>query len=362
MCALQRSYLRKLALSLEDKENVYGSGPAAWTAGAASSMLDFEESSAVATWDDTVVNDLDVVTGKELISIQEIPRESVRLTYQEPRAKPHSIAGLMALCMGTVAATQDGAFLAWRQKITKAASTALPSIGAIAKFEAGDQRQMRGLKGDSWSLSINGPYLQFQSEMIGSGYRATDATAFPASISESWLRTGDARIFIKDTAGTPITTSGAPTQGSANLGGSEVNFSTRVRSLTINWNNSHAAEAGYRASTAKLRGNFHPVRRAGTMSLAIDVDTATEATDLAYYLTQKQLAFELNVDSGVLIDAAGAFKYGIAVIIPRVQLTSIPRSSTDEFDVLTFEGAILDDGTNSELIGYTWNAVDAYLV
>jgi hypothetical protein len=324
-------------------------------------MTDFDEG-AVFEWDDTLQGNADMQTGRELITQQELVRQSTRFPYSEPRTKPHTLAGLMALALGTVAATQDGIEDAYRHKITKGSSTGLPSIGALAKFDSGDQRQMRGLKADGFTLSMNGPFLSFASTLIGSGYRVADSTTFPAIISESWLRWGDAKLFVKDTGGTPISTVGAPTQGAANLGGSEVNLSSRVRTFSMTWVNSLAAEAGYRASTGLVRGDFHAIRRSGTVSIGIDVDTVTEATELGYYLSQNQLAFELNLDSGVLIDPQGIFKFGFIVIIPRLQLTSLPRSQTDNIDVLTMEGAIMDDATNSEIVAYVYNTRIAYLV
>ena len=221
-------------------------------------MSDMDEASAVATWDDVIQANADVITGREFVTHQEIPRYSTRLTYTEPRAKPNSMAGLMALCLGTVTSAQDASETAYRHKITKAASVSLPSIAGQIKHEGGDQRLYTGLKGDSFTFAINGAYFSFTCGMVGSGKRGTSSTSFVASISENWLRVGDAKFFIKDTAGSAIDTSGAPTQGSANLGGSEVNLSTRMRTFSLSWNNAPAVEAGYRASSGLYRLNFHP--------------------------------------------------------------------------------------------------------
>jgi len=359
--ALQRHYLDQLMLSLYDAESSYGAGPGGWTNTSACSMLDFDDASAHADWDDTIQADTDVITGREFISVQEIVRQSVRLTYTEPRVKPNTLAGLMGLCLGTVATTQDGANLAYRHKLTKAASVSLPSIGAQIKYDGGDQREMRGLKGESFTLSINGPYLQFASTLIGSGYRQTATTTFAAKVPENWLRLGDAKFFVKDTGGAAISVPASPVQGAANLGGSEVNLSSRVRSFSLTWNNALAAEAGYRASTGLLRGNFHPVRRSCTVSLAFDVESATEATELGYYLSQAKLALELNVDSGTLIVGGGTYKFGLIVIVPSLQLTRLPRTQQDQFEVLTMEGAVRDDGTNSEVVAFVYNAKATYL-
>jgi hypothetical protein len=360
--ALQRSYARQLMLSLFDKEATYGAGAGGWSASSACLMMDYEEDSGLIEWDDLVVQNNDVLTSREMVTHQELVRQSSRITYQEPRTKPNTLAGLLGLVLGSVASTQDGSETAYRHKITKASSIGTPSIAAQAKFEGGDQREFRGMKGSQATLSFNGPYLQLSTELIGSGYRVASATAFPVSVSENWLRVGDCKLWLKDTGGTPITTSGAPTQGAANLGGSEVDFSTRLRSFSWTWMNALAAEAGYRASTGMLRADFHPVRRTSTMTIQFDCTTETEAADLTYYLSQSQLAAELNCDSGVLVDSGGLYKFGAILIIPRLQILSLRRSQVEELEVLTLECNTMDDLTNSEVIAYVYNAKPAYLV
>jgi hypothetical protein len=359
--ALQRSYARQLMLSLFDKEASYDAGPAGWTSSSACLMQDMDEASAVVQWDDLVQANTDVITGRELVTHQELPRYSTRLTYTEPRCKPNTLAGLMGLCLGTIAASQDGSETAYRHKVTKATSVSLPSIGAQVKHEGGDQRLYTGLKGEQFTFAINGAFFSFAAGLIGSGKRGASSTAFVTSISENWLRVGDAKFFIKETGGSAISTAGTPTQGSANLGGSEVNLSTRVRTFSLTWNNALAAEAGYRASTGLYRGDFHPVRRAGSVQLSFDVDTSDEAARLSDYLSQNQLAFEVNVDSGVLIDADGAMKYGVILIVPRLQLKPLTRAQTDEMETIMFDGEVMDDLTNSEIVAYVYTAKAAYL-
>jgi hypothetical protein len=358
---LQRSYARQLMLSLFDKEAVYDGGPSGWSASSACLMSDMDESSAVVTWDDLVQANADVLTGRELVTHQEIARYSTRLTYTEPRCKPNTLAGLMGLCLGTVTSSQDGSETAYRHKITKATSVSLPSIAGQVKHEGGDQRLYTGLKGEQFTFAINGAYFNFSCGLVGSGKRGTSATAFVASISENWLRVGDAKFFIKDTAGSAISTSGTPTQGSANLGGSEINLSPRVRTFSLTWQNAPAVEAGYRASTGLYRGDFYPVRRSGGVQISFDVDTSDEGARLTNYLSQTQLAFEVNVDSGSLVDPDGAFKYGVILIIPRLQLKPLTRAQTDEMETIMFDGEVMDDLTNSELVAYVYTAKAAYL-
>jgi hypothetical protein len=361
--ALERSYLRKLALSLFDKEASYNAGPAGWTGSSACLMQDHNEESGAEVWDDTIQSDTDVVTGHEFRSVQEIVRQGMRLTYTEPRAKPNTLAGLMALCMGTVTATQDGVLTAYRHKITPATSVSLPSIGAQTLREGGVQRKYHGIKGEQFTLSHNGAYWQFVCQMIGSGHRATASDSFPAVVSENWQRWGSSAIYIKDTGGTPIDTSFGtpPSQSAANLGGSETNLSTRVIDFTWTWNNNLQAEQGYRASMGQVRTNFHPLRRTSNLTIRFEVDSADEAADLNYYLNQSKLAIELNVNSGTVVAATGTFNYGFIVLLPRVQLTSIPRSQTAELENLDFIGEVLDDGTNPAAMVFVYTAKAVYL-
>lgn len=361
--ALQRHYLDKIMLSLLDKEATYDAGPGGWTSTSVMSMLDFDDASAHELWDDAIQTDVDVLTGKEFISVQEIARQSMRLTYAEPRTKPNTLAGLLSLCLGTVAATQDGVLTAYRHRISPASAISLPSIGAQTLRENGVQRKYTGIKGEQFTLNENGAYVNFGCQMIGSGTRATAADAFPAAVSETWLRWGDAKIYVKNTAGTPISTVLAtPSQTAANLGGSEVNLSTRMLSWSLNWVNNLQADAGYRASTGLVRKDFHPARRTATLSMAIEVDDTTEATDLNYYLNQSKLAVELNINSGTLVATGGAFNFGAIVILPRVQLTSIPRGETNQLETLQFVGALEDDGTNPIMLAFIYNTKAAYLV
>lgn len=359
--ALVRHYLDKLMLSTLDKEASYDAGPSSWTTGV-QSFKDFDDASGHEEFADMVQGDTDVVTGFEFPSVQEIPRQGVTLAYTETRVKPNTLAGLMGLTLGTITSTQDGILDAYRHRISPSSSVALPSIGAQTLRDGGVQRQYTGIKSNGFTLASNGAYVRFSCNMVGSGTRPTAADTFPAPVEERWLRWGDAKLYIKDTGGTPIaTTLTTPSQSGANLGGSEVNISTRTLDFSSEFMNNLSVDNGYRASTGLVRGNFHPDRRTSTFQLTFEVDTATEATELNYYLTQAKLALELNINSGTLVAATGAFNYGAIVILPRVQLTSIPRGQNQNLETLRLVGNVLDDGTNPTYLSFVYDAIPAYL-
>lgn len=358
--AIQRHYLDQLMLSLFDKEATYDAGPGGWANTQACSMLEFGDASAHEEWPDTVVRNDDTV-GQEFAKRQELVRQDVRLVYEEPRAKPNSLAGLLALGLGTVTSTQDAALTAYRHKITKAAQFSMPSIGAQVKHENGRQYKYTGIKSDGFTIAAAEAYFRLSSSLIGSGSRATAADAFAASISEDWLRWGDAKVFVKPTSGTAITIPATPSQGAVNLGASNVELSSRVLELSGVWNNGQQGPLGYRAGSGKVKQNLHPGRRNGQVTLKIEVDDATEAAELDYYLNQTKLAFELNVDSGVVVATGGAFKFGLILIVPLIQFETRGRENEGEREALNFVGRIMDDGTNSEVVGFVYNAQSTYL-
>lgn len=359
--ALQRAYKKRLMLSLFDKEATYGAGPAGWTSTSACEMTDYADAAGYEEWDDLIQGNNDLVTGQEFTTHQELVRQSVRFTYTEPRTKPNTIAGLMALALGTVTTTQDGALAAYRHKITPAGSTSLPSIACQTLREGGVQRMYPGIKADGFQLSESNAFWQFQTTLVGSGTRTVAADAFPAIVEENWLRWGDAYIYLKDTLGIPITVPATPSQTVANLGGSEVDFSTRLLSWNLQWLNNLAPEMGYRPSTGMVRTNFHSTRRRGTLTMRFEVDSASEAADLNYYLNQTQIAMELRISTGALVAPAGVFLGGVTILIPRMQMMPPTRSQTSEFENLEFVMEIMSDLTNPELIGYIYNAKPAYL-
>lgn len=357
--ALERDFVKQFMISHGDKEATYDAGPALWTAGAANSLIDWEPFDPI--WNDTHQSDTDVVTGRELQSVHKLVRQSVTLAYNEPRTKPHSLAAFMGLSLGTITSTQDGTLTAYRHKIIPSSSIALPSIAAQVKYDGGTQWKYTGLKGDGFTLENNDAFFRFQSPMIGSGTRVTAADAFPAAISEDWLLWGNSSLYLKNTAGTPITVPPTPSQSTANLGGSEVNLSSYMIRFMVQCQNNLQPDMGYRPSTGKVRQNFHPTRRVGSVTMQFETDSATEADELNYYINQSQLALELTINSGTVVAAGGVFNYGMVLLIPRVQIRELARTATQQLENLTYTMDIMEDGTNPYIVPFVYNATASYL-
>ena len=69
----------------------------------------------------------------------------------------------------------------------------------------------------------------------------------------------------------------------------------------------------------------------------------------------------MRINSGLVIDVGGAFTYGLTIIIPQVQLTSIPRSQTNQLENIDLVGIVMDDLTNPAVIALAYTGQAAYL-
>jgi hypothetical protein len=271
------------------------------------------------------------------------------------------LAGLLGLALGDITTDQDEDLDAYRHRLRPTTSISLPSISAQTRHAGGLQYRYAGIKSDGFTLESNGAYLGLRCPLIGSGYRIESSDDFAPAIAESWLRWGDAYVYLLDTAGTALELPDDPAQGETNLGDDAVDLSTRIRHWRVTHHNRLAADAGYRPSSGLYRATFHPVRRGTTVHLAIDCQDDVEELLLSHYLTQSTLALELNLDSGVTIAEDGAYRYGLVLIIPRVRFRKVQRDDRDEFDALTLEGQVHSDRTNPVLQTWVYNAQPVYL-
>lgn len=356
---LGRHYNDRIMLSLFVQETSYDTAPASWST-AACAMLDFDDDSPHETWDDVVEDDDQLIHTYEYTTVQELVRQSVRLPYAEPRVKPNSLAGLLGLSLGIVTSTQDGTATAYRHAVTQSLPTELPSIGAQVQHQFGAQFVYTGLKAEGFTLSNNGPYLRFECPLIGSGTRSFSTDNWPEAIDERWLRWGDCHVYLVDVTGTPVTITNPPDQGTTNLDGG-VDFSTRILRMEISHPNSLWAEGGYRPSTLTVRGALVTPKRHTEVTMELQVNTPTEATELQWYLTQRQLAFEWQCVGTSLIDPAGTFFYGATLIIPRMQFRAIRRAEQNQHDTIELVGRVMDDFVNPVELAWVYNAQPAYL-
>lgn len=309
------------------------------------------------TYDDVVDNDKAEITGAEFGTTQEILEQRVKISYKEEKAKPNSLIALAALALGNITSTQDGAYTAYKHKITRvAAGTALPSTQAEAKI-GGPQYAFKGIKCNT--LKISGKEsggVSIEAGLIGAGDRTTSATAFPAVITESWMKLRNAKFFLE--SGASISIAGTLTQGAQNISsGAGTNLSARMKSFDFNWDNALEGQPGF--GGAGLYQDCDYGRRKADFKCSLIFNDSTE---LDYYLNQTVLAVELDLQ-GALIAAGGTMYYGFQLIIPRLMLKSapFPKGGPNDSLMIDLDADIQDDGTNSPVIIEGYSAKAAYL-
>lgn len=303
-------------------------------------------------WPDDVSDDSDMITGYEVGTTQEILQAKVRITITEERSHPSFVAGARALVFGSNTPAQDGAFAAYRHKaVAMANSGTLPSINGIV-IVGGIQRLYKGLVADSYkeSASKDG-YLSTELVLIGNGTRVANADSFPAWTSESWLKARNIRCWLE--TGANIAIAATPTQGTEDISSATPDaLSTRFLSYEFGFNNSVDPQLDNLGMDIGKR----------TYSLKIGL-THNDGTELGYYEAQDNCAVEIDLDSGTLIDAGGAFKFGSNLVIPRSRIKSAPLPDGGETGRLPvdLDFTLLDDATNAVAIAHTYVAAAAFI-
>ena len=308
-------------------------------------------------WADTVVDDLDAVTGSEYATEQEITEQGFKFGYEEARARPNAIIGMVAAAFGGLTPTQDGAFVAYKHKGNPAAvGAAIPSFNVIGK-KGGIQYLHKGCKVNSVELSgEEGGPVKLSAEIIGSGSRAVDATGFVAKISEPRLYSRYTKIWRE--ASPNISIDATLTQGAENISsGTPVSMGPRVKSWRWKFMNNFEEQRGHGGDG--VLQDLDPGRR--TVELGLTV-LFNDNTELNHYLNQTALALELDCKHATLIAAGGSMYYGFQIIIPKLALKKAPHPKGGVGDSLTqdFEILIMDDGTNPISIFEGYNAKAAY--
>lgn len=353
----KKGWASQLMLSAFTKEASYNAG-VTMTASNACSMKGFE---AEMDPDDNVQNDKDSVTGSEYGTDSEIINKGVMLTYKESRAKPNSIAMIAALCQGAITSTQDSALTAYSHNIIDVAEgVALPSMQAELKV-GGVQYALPGIKGNSFKISgdtskDNG-LISLESELIGSGDRDASATAFVASISESWLKLSNCKVFME--SGDDITIATPLTQGTQDISGATPD-DLGIKLKSFEFGHSNNLERQYAAGGLNdAAQDIDFARRSKELKFELLFNGSTE---IDYYLNQNPLAIEFDL-KGALIAATGTMFFGVHIIIPRFKLMKDPQPKGGVDDILTaeFECDIQNDGTNPASIIEVYNAQEAYL-
>lgn len=355
MSSTLKGWNRQLMMSLFTKEASYDAGVTMNNTNAFS-LTGFELDTS---WDDTVVNDKGEVTGKEHGYDQDIISYGYKSTLKFPKVTPNTLAGLAQLALGARSSTKDGAFTAYVHKITPVAvGTALPSVQLEEKF-GGLQYYYKGVKCNTLKLSgESGGLLALEAELIGSGTRGTSVTAFANTISESWMKLTNCKVWLESGADISIT-AGALNQNAEDISGATPDsLYPRLKSFEWSWDNKLEKQEGMGQLSGALQ-DLDYARRACGLKFSLIFNDGTE---LAYYTAQSACAIEFDL-KGALVAAGGSMYFGMDLIIPRFKLkpTPLPKGGPNDTLIQDFDCEVFDDGVNTASIISVYNAQAAYL-
>ena len=355
MASTKKAWKQELMMSLFKKEATYDAGvtmSAANACGMSGFLLDPK-------WPDEIKNDKGSVTNYEFGNTQEITNNRVELTYTEPECKPNTLAGLGMLALGAITSTQDEALASYRHKITPVAhGTALPSMQA-EHLKGGLQYAYKGVKCNTLKLSGEaGGYAQLEATLIGSGTRATSATAMAAKISESWMKVSNCKVWME--TGANISLDATLTQALENISSATPDtLHTRFKSFEWMWNNNLKPQDGFGGGGVYIDCDY--VRRMQDLKFTL---LFNDTTELDYFTNQNPCAIEFDLKGAVVAAGTGTdFYYGMHLIIPRFHLREapLPVGGVDEELTCDFICECEEDGTNAAVILEVYSAQAAYL-
>jgi len=206
-----------------------------------------------------------------------------------------------------------------------------------------------------------GGYLSLEAALIGSGTRATSATAMLAAISESWMKMGNAKVFLESGADIAIVASPAYSQGLENISSATPDIlSPRLTNFEFLFDNDLEGQYGFGGGDVFVDADYKRRKISLKFSLLFYSDA-----ELAYYIAQSPCAFELNLKGAQIVTAspASSLYYGAIIQIPKFYLKQPPLPKGGPKDTVTadFDCEIVDDGTNPAAIIEVFNEQAAYL-
>ncbi len=308
-------------------------------------------------WPDEVVTDREEITGSEFATTQEIITKGFTTPVAFPKARPNEIIGLMALAMGgAITSTQDAATGAYTHSPALAGiDSDLPSIqGEIIK--GGIQYAYKGIKAGSVKIAGEaGKPVSMEAQLMGSGTRATSATAMAAKITESYVKTPQG--FVWKESGANISIASSLTQGAEDISsGTPTDLAARIQKFEFNLDNKLEGDFGFGSEV------FQTLEK-GIRELSLTMDLRfIDAIEMNHFLNQDNLALEIEF-KGAQVPTASSLFYGFQLIVPRCRLRKAPLPKGGPMDALTqsLEVEFLDDGTNPIFRFEGYNAIAAYL-
>ncbi len=353
MTVTKKGWNRSFMASLFHKEATYDAGHAMADANACS-LTGFELET---TWDDNVINDKSEVTGKEHGYDQELVGVGYKATLKFPKVKPNDLAGFASYALGSSTPTKDGDYTAYSHKIVpQTVGTALNSM-QVEELFGGLQYYYRGVKVNTLKLSGEaGGLLSMEVGLIGSGTRATSATAMAAAITESWMKLTNCKVWLE--SGANIDIAATLSQAAENISSATPdNLYPRLKNFEWTWDNALEPQPGFGQAAGALQDLDYARRKCGLKFSLQFYDT----TELDYYTSQAACAIEFDL-KGAIVVASSSLYFGAHLVVPRfkIKATPLPKGGPNDTLVQDFDCEVFDDGTNAASILEVYNAQAAY--
>ena len=278
-------------------------------------------------------------TNKSEITGEVLPTVARTLTKKlvgkhKGKATPHAFALLASMAMGKDTATLVASTTAYNHKLEIDKAVVEMPKRTVIENDGYQQFKFMSVACAGFTLSAKrGGFVEMEADLIGIGAEATDATAKPSRVNESYLAYGDAKL-----------TRGGTYNGTAVTGATDLSVPLLDWKLTFK-NNAKAVVVFGDSS-----GNAASIRRGLTVD--VDLEVGFEIEDSSHrtaLLSGAEYVMEIPIIGGV---ANGSAKYTIDIIMPRIQYAAARKGVDDgtlkvagKFDVLadpTYGGLIIN--------------------
>lgn len=287
------------------------------------------------------------------------------------RATPHAIAILGICALGTwstgTAGTLGVSATAYRHRIRPVKGTqgtqgvgTLPAIVATESLSGATDFSIdyQGMMVMSFGLSlVRKGWVQYTSELIGSGVWRASTLAKPSVVSESYLKGGDCVIFFGTTlAATPAQSKTAPGDITGTAYGAAIEVTGRVVSFDWGVNNNLETDDGYGLNSGTVRDKCDRGRRTQTLSMVMELHNSGQLTLLE---NQKALALEFEC-YGELIESNAYYGFNLGFPSLVVESFAVNGAGGGRVEV-TYTFKVKEDTTKGSVLLDVYNTRSAYL-
>ena len=351
------------------KETSFGTDTA--EGAAAADFHEFRINSESLTLALDLQDDLDLTGGLEEATEQEIIAKRTEGSLDQPRAKPHTVATICGFAMGAVSSASDASngrthtFTPIESYSTD--GLGLPSFSAVEDYRSYYQRWFTGLMVDSFTLSGDRKgYLTLTSSIVGSGkvYTwTTDLSGQAEVASEPWLKMGYCKVWLHTGSQTgTYDNSLSQSKASEDLSGSPSALEARIQTFNWSYNNNISPDAGYEFNGGLTMSRGERTRRTQSLSFTVEADGSTSTDFLTRLENQTQGGAELELFSTSDAISSGTTYYGINVIFPLLQFSSVNQTGgTGDKIVVNVDCKVMQHTTYGSVVLGVHNAVSDYL-